>query len=62
VKLALNIGIPQGELLRLERKWVNFERSTISVLQTKTMRWKTISINADALEGLNWLQANLIPR
>jgi integrase len=58
VKLALNTGMRQGELLSLEWKGVNFERGTISVLQTKTMRWKTISINADALEALNWLQSN----
>jgi site-specific recombinase XerD len=48
----------QGELLGLEWTGVNFERGTIKVLQTKTMRWKTISINADALDALNWLQSN----
>ena len=58
VKLALNTGMRQGELLSLEWKAVNFERDTINVLQTKTMRWKTISINTDALEALNWLQSN----
>ena len=40
VKLALNTGMRQGELLSLEWKAINFERGTVNVLQTKTMRWK----------------------
>jgi hypothetical protein len=34
---------------------VNFERGVISVMQTKTMRRKTIAINEAAREALNWL-------
>ncbi len=49
----------QGEKpRRSEILFALFERGTINVLQTKTMRWKTISINPDALEALNWLQSN----
>jgi integrase len=58
VKLALNTGMRQGELLGLTWKGVDFERGRINVLQTKTMRWKTISINAAALDALNRLQLN----
>jgi len=53
--LALNTGMRQGELLNLKWVGVNFERGVISVMQTKTMRRKTIAINEAAREALNWL-------
>jgi hypothetical protein len=34
---------------------VNFERGVISVMQTKTMRRKTIAMNDATREALNWL-------
>src|SRR5215813_7014428 len=55
VTLALNTGMRQGELLNLKWEGVNFERGVISVLQPKTMRWKTIAMNEAAREALNWL-------
>ena len=55
VTLALNTGMRQGELLNLKWVGVNFERGVISVMQTKTMRRKTIAINEAAREALNWL-------
>ena len=45
----------QGELLNLKWEDVNFERGVISVMQTKTMRRKTIAINEATREALNWL-------
>src|SRR5215813_4069328 len=55
VTLALNTGMRQGELLNLKWDGVNFERGLISVLQTKTMRWKTIAMNEATREALIWL-------
>ena len=55
VTLALNTGMRQGEILNLKWKDVNFERGLISVLQTKTMRWKTIAMNEATREALIWL-------
>jgi integrase len=55
VTLALNTGMRQGELLNLKWEGVNFERGVISVLQTKTMRRKTIAINETTREALKWL-------
>jgi integrase len=55
VTLALNTGMRQGELLNLKWEGVNFERGVISVMQTKTMRWKTVAMNAATREALNWL-------
>jgi integrase len=55
VTLALNTGMRQGELLNLKWDGVNFERGVISVLQPKTMRWKTIAMNEATREALNWL-------
>jgi integrase len=55
VNLALNTGMRQGELLNLRWEGVNFERGVISVMQTKTMRRKTIAMNDATREALNWL-------
>src|SRR5262245_19191443 len=55
VTLALNTGMRQGELLNLKWEGVNFERGVISVMQTKTMRRKTIAMNDATREALNWL-------
>jgi site-specific recombinase XerD len=56
VTLALNTGMRQGELLNLKWEGVNFERGVISVMQTKTMRRKTIAINEATREALNWAE------
>jgi integrase len=55
VTLALNTGSRQGELLNLKWEDVNFERGVISVMQTKTLRRKSIAINEATREALNWL-------
>jgi integrase len=48
----------QCELLNLKWGGVNFERGVISVMQTKTMRRKTIAMNEASREALNWLNEN----
>ncbi|MBI2988094.1 MAG: site-specific integrase [Deltaproteobacteria bacterium] len=58
VTLALNTGMRQGELLRLKWENVDLERGSITIIQSKTLRRKTIAINEPAGEALNWLQEN----
>jgi len=58
VTLALNTGMRQGELLKLKWENVDFERASITIIQGKTLRRKTIAINKEAREALNWLQEN----
>ena len=58
VTLALNTGMRQGELLRLKWENVDLERGSITIVQSKTLRRKTIAINEPARQALNWLQAN----
>jgi len=56
VTLALNTGMRQGELLKLKWENVDLERESITIIQGKTLRRKTIAINEPAREALNWLQ------
>ena len=58
VTLALNAGMRQGELLKLKWENVDLERESITIIQSKTLRRKTIAINQQAREALNWLQEN----
>jgi len=48
----------QGELLKLKWEDVDLERGSITIIQSKTLRRKTIAINEPARQALNWLQAN----
>jgi len=58
VTLALNTGMRQGELLNLKWENVNLDQGLITVRQSKTLRLKTIAINAPAKDALNWLTEN----
>ncbi len=58
VTLALNTGMRQGELLKLKWENVDLERGSITIIQSKTLRRKTIAINEPTREALNWLQEN----
>jgi site-specific recombinase XerD len=58
VTLALNTGMRQGELLSMKWENVSLERGSITIIQSKTLRPKTIAINDQAREALNWLQEN----
>ena len=58
VALALNTGMRQGELLSLKWENVDMERGLISIVQSKTLRPKTIALNDDARAALDWLQEN----
>jgi integrase len=58
VTLALHTGMRQGELLKLKWQNVDLERGSITIIQSKTLRRKTIAINEPARDGLNWLQEN----
>ena len=58
VTLALNTGMRQGELLKLKWDNLDLERGAITIIQSKTLRRKTIAINERARQALNWLQAN----
>lgn len=58
VTLALNTGMRQGELLKLKWENVDLERGSITIIQGKTLRRKTIAINEPARDALDWLQAN----
>jgi len=56
--LALNTGMRQGEQLSMKWENVSLERGSITIIQSKTLRPKTIAINDEAREALNWLQEN----
>ena len=56
--LALNTGMHQGELLNLKWEAVNLAQGLITVRQSKTLRLKTIAINAPAKDALDWLGEN----
>jgi hypothetical protein len=56
--LALNTGMRQGELLKLKWDNLDLDRGSITIIQSKTLRRKTIAINEPAREALNWLQEN----
>jgi integrase len=58
VTLALNTGMRQGELLKLKWENVDLERGSITIIQGKTLRRKTIAINEPARGALEWLRAN----
>ena len=58
VTLALNTGMRQGELLNLKWEAVNLAQRLITVRQSKTLRLKTIAINAPAKDALDWLGEN----
>jgi site-specific recombinase XerD len=58
VTLALNTGMRQSELLKLKWDNLDLERGAITIIQSKTLRRKTIAINEPAHQALNWLQAN----
>jgi integrase len=55
---ALNTGMRQGELLKLKWENVDLERGSITIIQGKTLRRKTVAINKPAHEALEWLRAN----
>ena len=56
VTLALNTGMRQGELLKLKWENVDVERGSITIIQGKTLRRKTIAINEPARNALAWLR------
>jgi len=58
VTLALNTGMRQGELLAMKWENVSFERAVISIVQSKTLRPKSIAINQPTMDALNWLKEN----
>ena len=58
VTLALHTGMRQGELLKLKWQNIDLERASITIIQGKTMRRKTIAINKPAREALEWLREN----
>jgi integrase len=58
VTLALRTGMRQGELLRLKWENIDFDRGSITIIQGKTLRRKTIAINEPAREALEWLRQN----
>lgn len=58
VSLALSTGMRQGELLKLKWENVDLERGSITIIQGKTLRRKTVAIDEAARDALNWLQAN----
>jgi integrase len=58
VTLALNTGMRQGELLKLKWENVDLERGSITIIQGKTLRRKTVAINKPTHEALEWLRAN----
>jgi integrase len=58
VTLALHTGMRQGELLTLKWENIDFDRGSITIIQGKTLRRKTIAINEPAREALEWLQEN----
>jgi site-specific recombinase XerD len=54
VTLAMHTGMRQGELRRLRPENVDVERWVVTVLQTKTLRLKTITLNEPATEAMKW--------
>jgi integrase len=54
VILAMHTGMRQGELRSLRPENVDLERSVVTVLQTKTLRLKTITLNEPAREAMKW--------
>ena len=54
VTLAIHTGMRQGELLGLKPENVDVEQWTVTVLQTKTLRIKTIALNEPAKEAMQW--------
>src|SRR5215510_11509624 len=54
VTLALNTGMRQGELLRLQWDSLDLERNLITVKQSKTLRLKTIAITRGFSVLLPW--------
>ncbi|HEY7712916.1 MAG TPA: site-specific integrase [Candidatus Binatia bacterium] len=48
----------QGELLKLKWENVDLERGSITIIQGKTLRRKTVAINKPTHEALEWLRAN----
>ena len=58
VTLALNTGMRQGELRTLKWENVDLLNRLITIVQSKTLRLKTIAINDDAKSALDWLQEN----
>ena len=56
--LALNTGMRQGELLKLKWENIDLERGSITIIQGKTLRRKTIAINEPARGALEWPRAN----
>ncbi len=58
VTLALNTGMRQGELLAMTWENVDFERAVISIVQSKTLRPKSIAINQPTKDALNGLKEN----
>jgi len=58
VTLALNTGMRQGHLLKLKWENIDVDRGSITIIQGKTLRRKTIAINELATGALEWLQAN----
>ena len=48
----------QGELLKLKWENVDLERGSITIIQGKTLRRKTIAINEPARDALEWLREN----
>jgi len=54
VTLAIHTGMRQGELLGLKPTNVDVEQWTVTVLQTKTLRIKTIALNEPAKEAMQW--------
>jgi integrase len=58
VTLALHTGMRQGELLKLKWQNIDLDRGSITIVQGKTLRRKTIAINESAREALEWLREN----
>src|SRR4030095_4327792 len=52
--LAMHTGMRQGELRALRPENVDLERCLVTVLQTKTLRLKTITLNEPAREAMKW--------
>jgi integrase len=55
---SLATGLRQGELLRLEWKDVDFDRSTVTVLISKNTKRRIVHLPAPAVEALKTLRRN----